>query len=428
MTSFDAISSVHNDDVKALSSFVDSGGDVNSRDEDGCTLLHHAAFGGSVETTKFLLDRNADVFAKNVSGNQATHYAANGGFSGVLRLLLERGGRADVANHHDTRPLKAAIFKGHTACVRILMEHGAGAATESSSASPLPPLRFHLSVGHETQAEITRLLAEAVMTGTSAAGVVGAAAGATASSLLVPAAGGEGADDAKHEGPSQAPEGDTATRVDGTAAASGVGRRSRTRGGRPSQPLPPALAATAAGTGGAAGMPAAAAVTASSGAERTTAGSQHAPPEAEVAMEVGGAAAAVPAPCSLASALQPRAASGAMDTETVVDEAPASPFEAADRAESEADTNSANRYIDDNARVGLLLNVPPAAAERAVPEPSLPHPIAQSSMPSPAATVVPPPPPTPVAVPPGALAAVPGDDGRADGNVEVEREISSLLA
>lgn len=48
---------------------IDGGSNVNSRDENGQTPLHIAAFKGEVEFVKFLIEKGADVNAKDKYGN-----------------------------------------------------------------------------------------------------------------------------------------------------------------------------------------------------------------------------------------------------------------------------------------------------------------------------------------------------------------------
>ena len=89
---------------------VDRGGDVNIRDEDGRTALHHAAYRSNVEMCKFLLGRGADVAARDEYGNMAIRRAilSRGPNSlDVVRLLLTDA-TVNAGNNNGERPLHLA--------------------------------------------------------------------------------------------------------------------------------------------------------------------------------------------------------------------------------------------------------------------------------------------------------------------------------
>jgi ankyrin repeat protein len=67
---------------------VDEGANVNARDKDGETLLHHAAIMGKFNTARVLLQCKADVNAKNNRGMTALHYATDFDHRDLMELLL----------------------------------------------------------------------------------------------------------------------------------------------------------------------------------------------------------------------------------------------------------------------------------------------------------------------------------------------------
>jgi ankyrin repeat protein len=94
--------------LPAAKYFVEElGVNVNSRDADGFTALHHAAARGDNEVIKYLIDHGADVRAVNRTG-QTTVDMANSPeqrtqpFPATIALLEALGG----TNNHNCRACK----------------------------------------------------------------------------------------------------------------------------------------------------------------------------------------------------------------------------------------------------------------------------------------------------------------------------------
>ena len=68
----------------------DFDGDVNARDKEGRTALHHAALENASQQAALLLGQGADVNAKADDGETAIRCAMRYRTYGTLRLLLKR--------------------------------------------------------------------------------------------------------------------------------------------------------------------------------------------------------------------------------------------------------------------------------------------------------------------------------------------------
>ncbi len=104
---------------------LESGIDVNSKDEADQTALMHACMLGYRDVSEFLLRRGADVNAKDDVFGTALIYASSQENESLVKLLLER--KADV-NAKDVRKntalIKAAV-RGRTKNARLLIKYGA---------------------------------------------------------------------------------------------------------------------------------------------------------------------------------------------------------------------------------------------------------------------------------------------------------------
>lgn len=124
-------------DTAELRRLLDSGVDVNSRDDHGNTMLMLSAVYSSPESMALLLERGASVNAANGAGATALMRAASD--TAKIQLLLEH--RADVharsALGNTALLLAARPPRSHNA-VKLLLAHGADARTTNSfGATPL---------------------------------------------------------------------------------------------------------------------------------------------------------------------------------------------------------------------------------------------------------------------------------------------------
>ena len=65
-------------DLTALQQHIDAGIDIEVRDEDKSTPLHHAAYFGQLETVKWLVEKGAGMNARNNDGNTPLDVAYEG--------------------------------------------------------------------------------------------------------------------------------------------------------------------------------------------------------------------------------------------------------------------------------------------------------------------------------------------------------------
>ena len=112
-------------DRGAVVLFLNSGVDVDTRDERGWTPLMVSSFYGREEIALMLIRRGANVHAKDKGGYGPLHWAAFNGHSNVVKLLLEKGADANVLSNHGWTPLLQAATRGHLIATAQLIAGGA---------------------------------------------------------------------------------------------------------------------------------------------------------------------------------------------------------------------------------------------------------------------------------------------------------------
>lgn len=102
---------------------------VTTRDSDGSTPLHCAAWKGHAAVCAMLLDHGADVNARNANdhwGDTPLHAAAHGNQRAVAELLLARGADLNALNPAGRTPLAETEIHRATAVAKLLRGQGAG--------------------------------------------------------------------------------------------------------------------------------------------------------------------------------------------------------------------------------------------------------------------------------------------------------------
>ena len=101
--------------VDGYSVLIENGANVNSKDRDGWTPLHFAAWKDSEEAAKLLLKAKAEVDLGDGIGRPPLHFAAWYGSPKVAKLLLRSGANVS-GEHYDWTPLHYAGKHREAAC------------------------------------------------------------------------------------------------------------------------------------------------------------------------------------------------------------------------------------------------------------------------------------------------------------------------
>lgn len=102
-----------NDCKHIISMLLDSGANVNARDNNGKTPLHLAVFYHCEEIVELLLKFGADIDAKDSNNEYVLHDASCVNNVTAIKLLLQKGANVNVQNNNGNTPLHECVSKGY---------------------------------------------------------------------------------------------------------------------------------------------------------------------------------------------------------------------------------------------------------------------------------------------------------------------------
>jgi hypothetical protein len=96
---------------------------LETRDGDGATPLHCAAFAGHVMATKLLIVAGADLNAADVDGATALHKACARGHVAVIEVLMAADASRDARDHRGQTPIHYAVDADRASALDVLLAH-----------------------------------------------------------------------------------------------------------------------------------------------------------------------------------------------------------------------------------------------------------------------------------------------------------------
>jgi ankyrin repeat protein len=105
---------------------LDKGLDINTRDEDGRTVLMYASYDGHSELIRDLLNRGAKVNLQDVNGRTALMLASSGPFPDAVKLLLDHDADPNIVDKEEHfSALMYAAAEGQLEVIKILLKYHA---------------------------------------------------------------------------------------------------------------------------------------------------------------------------------------------------------------------------------------------------------------------------------------------------------------
>ena len=110
--------------LEELKMFIEALGSAKETDENGATLLHHAASCNQVAVMQYLMQSTSiNIDAVDNNGNTALHLAAINGHSNAIHLLLQGGANDTILNSDMDAPLHIVTRENNNQLVEAFLEH-----------------------------------------------------------------------------------------------------------------------------------------------------------------------------------------------------------------------------------------------------------------------------------------------------------------
>jgi len=150
----DLIKSIKKENIAKISNGLNSGVDVNSKDSNRLSLLHHAAKIGNLEIIQLLIDKGACI--NDGKGDyRVINFAIESGNLEAIKFLINSGANFDASNTHaycsiaSYTPLHHAAKVGNVEAIKLLLDLGADIHKQYLPQNQAKtPLHFATQAGH----------------------------------------------------------------------------------------------------------------------------------------------------------------------------------------------------------------------------------------------------------------------------------------
>ncbi|XP_035826279.1 transient receptor potential cation channel subfamily A member 1 homolog [Aplysia californica] len=132
---------------------LDSGADLDDKNEEEQTPLHLAAKYGRTNIVRELIKRDKTIVNdEDENSNTALHLAAQYGHNKVAKVLLDLGADVSARNYNQWTPLDLAASKGWTKTCTVLLEEDA--PVDPTDKNKTTPLHLAAGFGHSSVVEL----------------------------------------------------------------------------------------------------------------------------------------------------------------------------------------------------------------------------------------------------------------------------------
>lgn len=113
------------ENIRAVRLFLEAGVQLETRNEEGWTILMTAVHKGFDVLAGLLIQQGALVNAREGGGNTALHWAAFAGRMACCKLLIEHQAEVDARSNFGWTPLYQAVARNHMIIASYLIANGA---------------------------------------------------------------------------------------------------------------------------------------------------------------------------------------------------------------------------------------------------------------------------------------------------------------
>ncbi len=139
-------------DLAALKTSLEKNPDqIISRDENGFTPLHHAAYSGNLEAAQLLIEKGTDLDAKATGLDWTALFLASlRGHKQIAEFLIDNGAYTGVKDAKGRSPVHIAALRGHQELIGLFLRHGARIHSQDNAG--MTPLHMAALYGEEEAA------------------------------------------------------------------------------------------------------------------------------------------------------------------------------------------------------------------------------------------------------------------------------------
>jgi ankyrin repeat protein len=128
--------------LKGVRTLLNSGANVNARNQHGFAALHWAAMNGHLAMVRLLLDGGANINARDGDGWTTLIYAARLGHLAMVRLLLDRGANTNgVMNRINISANMKNVIRKHAGRTILKYKKTSNMRRRAASAKTLNSVR-----------------------------------------------------------------------------------------------------------------------------------------------------------------------------------------------------------------------------------------------------------------------------------------------
>lgn len=140
-------------DLNTITRLLESGVNVNAKNQSGITSLHLALFKNHTDVAELLLNKGADVNARNEHGDTPLLWALYNDHTNIAELLLAKDADVNTKSKNGNTPLHLAMFKRNIKIAKLLLTKGANVNAKGEKGfNPLHVVVFFH--GHTDMAEL----------------------------------------------------------------------------------------------------------------------------------------------------------------------------------------------------------------------------------------------------------------------------------
>ena len=121
--------------------------DIHARDDDGWSVLHHAALSGNLELLQYFIQNGSDVFSETKDVRSCLHLSAKEGHLEICRVLFQNYNfDIDSKDDYGMSMLHQASFSGDSEVLQYLIEKGGNIFSKTKDSENC--LHFAAQTGH----------------------------------------------------------------------------------------------------------------------------------------------------------------------------------------------------------------------------------------------------------------------------------------